>query len=606
MIRFLQTQGPTKKIVLSGLLLLICAAMVIAFIPGGLTSELTGTPGAGVVAKVEGGDITVDEVRQTARQMLQQQMPQGGANMAMLLPFFAQRAADQLITRQALLSEASHMGLRVTPQEIQDDPDVRVVLCKDAISTGWDCPRAEVLVSLRRAEDYTYISQLIGRMVRTPLARRIATDQSLNDVHCYLPRFNKKQVAAICERFAQGNNDEPPVDMIADPVRVWRNEAVSQEVFELFESLPTYVVPGKVYRTQVARLHTLGTLLAGDHVLEDAISQVRAHLLGVLVAQRKRLELDGTFQKTLTRIRSLRIERSYALLAAESFEDLPEGASYEMILDDNNVDDLYRVAKRKLPEGIAQTYWDHVINEQSDEEYDPTEAKAEVAALALHPQVVEAVEAASEQLVRTWLRQFQRSISALPDARKAAYEPVKREARDSELTDLIMPQTKVVSDSKQRWDRHMLGAEDGTYPSTLKGWEESVLEKELADLDLVAWYRNPTGGPSALRIPYEGEKADRPMYPDFIFIHQTDQGLRASIIDPHGHYLADSPAKLRGLAAYAEIHTDEFARIESVVEGPDKQLLSLDLKSRFIREIVLSNRDAEVLPLFLEHGGAYV
>jgi len=121
MIRFLQTQGPTKKIVLSGLLLLICAAMVIAFIPGGLTSEITGTPGAGVVAKVAGGDITVDEVRQTARQMLQQQMPQGGANMAMLLPFFAQRAADQLITRQALLSEASHMGLRVTPQEIQDD-----------------------------------------------------------------------------------------------------------------------------------------------------------------------------------------------------------------------------------------------------------------------------------------------------------------------------------------------------------------------------------------------------------------------------------------------------------------------------------------------------
>src|SRR5579862_519094 len=121
MIRFLQTQGPTKKIVLSGLLLLICAAMVIAFIPGGLTSELTGTPGAGVVAKVEGGDITVDEVRQTARQMLQQQMPQGGANMAMLLPFFTQRAAEQLITRQLLIDEAKHIGLRATPDEIKDE-----------------------------------------------------------------------------------------------------------------------------------------------------------------------------------------------------------------------------------------------------------------------------------------------------------------------------------------------------------------------------------------------------------------------------------------------------------------------------------------------------
>ena len=121
MIRFLQTQGPTKKIVLSGILLVICGAMVITFIPGGLTSELTGQPGKGIVAKVGGDDITVDEVRETARQMLQQQMPQGGANMAMLLPFFTQRAAEQLITRQVLLDEAHHMGLRATPDEIKDE-----------------------------------------------------------------------------------------------------------------------------------------------------------------------------------------------------------------------------------------------------------------------------------------------------------------------------------------------------------------------------------------------------------------------------------------------------------------------------------------------------
>ena len=121
MIRFLQTEGSFKKYVLGGLLLIICAAMVITFIPGGLTSEITGTPGKGIVAKVDGNDITSDEVRQTARQMLQQQMPQGGANMAMLLPFFSQRAADQLITRQALLSEANRMGLRVTQEEVKDE-----------------------------------------------------------------------------------------------------------------------------------------------------------------------------------------------------------------------------------------------------------------------------------------------------------------------------------------------------------------------------------------------------------------------------------------------------------------------------------------------------
>ncbi len=120
MIRFLQTEGPFKKIVLSGLLLLICAAMVIAFVPG-IGTDASGTPGAGIVAKVDGEDITAQEVRETAQSMLQQQGAQLGANAALLLPFFAQRAADQLVDRQALVAEAQHLGLKATPQEIKDE-----------------------------------------------------------------------------------------------------------------------------------------------------------------------------------------------------------------------------------------------------------------------------------------------------------------------------------------------------------------------------------------------------------------------------------------------------------------------------------------------------
>ena len=123
MIRFLQTAGKTTKYILGGLLIIICASMVITLIPGGLTGDVFtgGQPGKGIVAKVDGNEITADEVRQTARQMLQQQMPQGGANMSMLLPFFAQRAADQLITRNALLAEAERMGFHVTLEEVKDE-----------------------------------------------------------------------------------------------------------------------------------------------------------------------------------------------------------------------------------------------------------------------------------------------------------------------------------------------------------------------------------------------------------------------------------------------------------------------------------------------------
>src|ERR1700733_8148765 len=123
MIRFLQTPGPAVKMALGGILLVICASVGITLIPGGLGSDMWGAaPGKGVVAKVDGGDVTADAVRQTARQMLQQQMQQANPQtMAMLLPYFSQRAAEQLITRQALIAEAAHLGLRSTPQEIQDE-----------------------------------------------------------------------------------------------------------------------------------------------------------------------------------------------------------------------------------------------------------------------------------------------------------------------------------------------------------------------------------------------------------------------------------------------------------------------------------------------------
>jgi peptidyl-prolyl cis-trans isomerase D len=126
MIRFLQKSGQTTKYVLGGLLLIICASMVITLIPGGLGGDVfSGTPGRGIVAKVDGSDITADEIRTTARQMAQQDAQRYGEMASKLMPFLIQqetmRAVDQMINRQALLSEAARMGLKVTPAEIKDE-----------------------------------------------------------------------------------------------------------------------------------------------------------------------------------------------------------------------------------------------------------------------------------------------------------------------------------------------------------------------------------------------------------------------------------------------------------------------------------------------------
>ena len=122
MIRFLQTPGPIKKVILSGILLVFCGAMVITLIPGGLGSNFGfGAPAAGVVANVAGQEVTVIEVQQQAKQMLRQQFPKGGAEASMLLPFLASRAAEQLIDEKVMVAEAERIGLRATDQELADE-----------------------------------------------------------------------------------------------------------------------------------------------------------------------------------------------------------------------------------------------------------------------------------------------------------------------------------------------------------------------------------------------------------------------------------------------------------------------------------------------------
>ena len=98
----------------------------------------------------------------------------------------------------------------VDPAEITEDRRIRVVFFKENLSTGWDCPRAETMMSFRRAEDATYIAQLLGRMVRTPLQCHIMVDDYLNDVRLYLPYFNEENVRKVIQELQDTEGGEIP------------------------------------------------------------------------------------------------------------------------------------------------------------------------------------------------------------------------------------------------------------------------------------------------------------------------------------------------------------------------------------------------------------
>ena len=72
-----------------------------------------------------------------------------------------------------------------------DEPNAAsaAVIIKQAVATGWDCPRASILVKLRDNMDETFEIQTIGRIRRMPEAKHYQND--LLD-SCYLYTFDEK------------------------------------------------------------------------------------------------------------------------------------------------------------------------------------------------------------------------------------------------------------------------------------------------------------------------------------------------------------------------------------------------------------------------------
>jgi type III restriction enzyme len=72
-----------------------------------------------------------------------------------------------------------------TLQDIErNDNAVEVLIFKTAIATGWDCPRAQILVMLRPMESVTFEIQTVGRILRMPEAMHY-NDLDLNRAFIY-------------------------------------------------------------------------------------------------------------------------------------------------------------------------------------------------------------------------------------------------------------------------------------------------------------------------------------------------------------------------------------------------------------------------------------
>lgn len=502
------------------------------------------------------------------------------------------------------------------PHLIQDVPTVRVILAKNAITTGWDCPRAEVLVSFRTAKDATYIAQLIGRIVRQPLARRIGSDGFLNQVYAVLPNFDDDEVDRVANLFNPGSETSTGADAVRATVAS-RPTPGAEDALASLVTLPSYQIPGHVKVPQVKRLHALAAELARDGLLADA--RVRADL-ALHAELNKQAELHATkLAEREQRVSQVRISSSVFDTSGTFIERVDSGFND---IDANNVTDMFKAADRALKDGLGMSYWQYLT---ASDDADVHTAQIRVAALGSLPEVPQAADKTAGEQVAAWLKEFGKAISDLPDARRQAYDRIRGEASSPELTTITAPRlveesipvgehedsdaavARVLADAGNRWQKHLVSSEvDNRYWVDFKSsWERVVLDTELAG-GAAWWYRNPGAGRQSLSIPYVDGGRVRGLHPDFIFWKEVGGQLRPYIVDPHGQNNADSEPKLRGLITYADAHAGDFHAINPVI-AVDGVFYALALQHSTVRANVTAALDGKktIEQVFTDHGEVY-
>lgn len=484
----------------------------------------------------------------------------------------------------------------IEPQRVQDESDVRVLIAKDAISTGWDCPRAEVMVSFRSAKDHTHITQLLGRMVRNPLARRVPGDEKLNSVECILPFFDRTTAGKVV-RYLTGQTeqvDEPTRKVIVSECELRPNPAIPEDVWACWDGLPSLTVPQRG-AAPVKRLVLLALALSTDDVRRGALAEVKERMHAVLDECQHRD--NSAIARAMTEVLTVRGQAIAGRVGSSqlTYTDFAEHA------DDRAIRVAFNDARKAFGGDVARSYVDHLAGADDDGDDSLRDAYVLTSALAYVPPVRETVDEAADALADEWFAEYADAVKALPDARQLEYLSIKALASSPKPVDLMRPRTRIEDYVEEvRGDgsrvmaplveRHIMCDTHGKFPvGTLDGWEREVVERELARPGCVAWYRNPSNrAVDSLGVAYRDDLGNwRSMHPDFIFFNDVDGEIRASIVDPHGHHLDDSLAKLVGLANFTAEHGDAFDRVWAVSKI-GHSMRSLDLKIDSVRQAILA------------------
>ena len=512
---------------------------------------------------------------------------------------------------------------RLAPADIDDDSDVRVVFFKTALNTGWDCPRAEVMMSFRSAKDATSIAQLVGRMVRAPLQRRVegANSVLLNGVDLYLPRYDESALDDVVKRLTDDDSETRVATRVVQSVDLHLNEAISEaaECRELLGELATYDLRRRRAMSEVSRLMAIARRLERrgglEPVLQDASETATKQLADWTLERLGELsqrpdEFDAALKAaSRVEIGGQEIDTWAVISPGEAAAARSLEANTRAVVDRDLRQRIDR-ADREVGEGLASVFVKEQASRLKDvgaKHKDATrQARLQILAL-LDPSldVAAGIKRQAVDLIDRWREDLSDRIAAVSDAERAELDEFMSPAAAAAVPRSgpeEVPERLVRSKEKtdKCWAKHLYVERDGQYRAALNSWEQAVIEQEIGDEDVVAWLRNLRGDEWRLAIPYDLNDRANLMYPDFIVFRRCDGALVADVVDPHGLHLPDAVAKAHGLADYAETHRGtRLGRVEAVAVV-DGEMRRRDLADQDARDSVRHCHAGTDLQLWLK------
>lgn len=577
------------------------------------------------------------------------------------------------------------------PEDVSENTGIRILFAKDAVSTGWDCPRAEVIYSRRKRNDPTYIAQLIGRMIRTPLARRIDSEEELNTVACYLPEYDAKTVKSVVDKLKEDNiavaegggilKNPADVGWYGNTKRRAENKLKAKKAQDSetkAQEPETQGNPAKANDSSdsgdVSTLENNVVQNAADtknETTDDDLGEFAVDIDDDKTIEDIKDVLDrmpkvdaNLIRESLESIitRQVRHDKPNAFLDLwdcvdvitsdiDSDSDLNEKVTADFC---NNVDaeilkhpSEYKRARNEISSTVVTV---KRVNPLTGEEYEDREESVENDAERMTAYYRKAVStfAGASDFVKAYIKKYMTDESVSYDkavarmsAVAACFEVVQgleqwAENKTRELLDTYGPSRfAVTEENKARWDRiegntlpyvesrlsikasvthqnmdydrypkHIISDDNGWAYLKLNDLEKKVVNTELSRSLNVAWYRNQSRNLNAsLAIPYElgGEWAN--MYPDFIFFQKTSNGkIVRTIVDPHGDWLGDSVAKLKGYVLYLRDHPDMFGSVLAVADEKTGNVTSyryLDLMNAEVQDAIDKFTGSSAKDLFL-------